>query len=89
MAVSTGKMSDRPSRGLAASCAVWSSVCRRATAEGALGSVREAAARAEVARAELVGLVPRAVLEAVPTERWSELDLGAERTIEARLDLAG
>ena len=35
--------------------------------------------------AELVGLVPRAVLEAVPATRWEELDLGPERTIEARL----
>jgi len=33
------------------------------------------AARAPVDRAELVGLVPPAVLAAVPTERWPELDL--------------
>jgi glutamate formiminotransferase len=43
------------------------------------------AAHAPVARAELVGLLPEAVLAAVPTERWSELDLGSSRTIEARL----
>jgi glutamate formiminotransferase len=43
------------------------------------------AARAAVAGAELVGLVPAAVLETVPTERYAELDLGPERTIEARL----
>lgn len=43
------------------------------------------AARAEVARAELVGLVPEAVLAATPPERWAQLDLGPERTIEARL----
>jgi glutamate formiminotransferase len=43
------------------------------------------AARAAVARAELVGLVPRPVLDAVPEERWDELDLAADRTIEARL----
>jgi glutamate formiminotransferase len=47
------------------------------------------ASRAEPARAELVGLVPAAVLEAVPTRRWPELDLGPSRTIEARLDEGG
>lgn len=35
--------------------------------------------------AELVGLVPAAVLRQVPSARWPALDLGAERTIEARL----
>lgn len=35
--------------------------------------------------AELVGLVPRAVLDAVPRARWAELDLGEDRTIESRL----
>jgi len=39
--------------------------------------------------AELVGLVPRRVLEAVDPARWAELDLGAERTIEARLAAVG
>ena len=39
------------------------------------------AARAPVARAELVGLVPAAVLEAVPEGRWVELDLGPDRTL--------
>jgi len=33
--------------------------------------------------AELVGLVPAALLERVPRERWVELDLSPERTIEA------
>jgi glutamate formiminotransferase len=47
------------------------------------------AGRAEVARAELVGLAPRAVVEAVPATRWSELDLDPSRTIEARLSGAG
>ena len=42
-----------------------------------------------IARAELVGLVPRAVLNTVPTERWTELDLAADRTIEARLERRG
>jgi glutamate formiminotransferase len=43
------------------------------------------AERAPVARAELVGLVPRSVLERTPVERWEQLDLAAGRTIEARL----
>ncbi len=43
------------------------------------------AALATVDRAELVGLVPAAVLEAVPAPRWAELDLGPSRTIEATL----
>jgi glutamate formiminotransferase len=43
----------------------------------------------EVEGAELVGLLPASVLEAVPQHRWSELDLGPERTIEARLEQAG
>ena len=44
---------------------------------------------APVARAELVGLLPRAVLEAVPRRRWAQLDLDAGRTIEARLEERG
>ncbi len=43
------------------------------------------AALAPVARAELVGLVPQAVLDAVPADRWAELDLSPSRTIEARV----
>ncbi len=43
------------------------------------------AAGAEVDGAELVGLLPEAVLLAVPQARWPELDLAADRTIEARL----
>lgn len=39
------------------------------------------------AGAELVGLVPRGVLDAVAPQRWSELDLAEDRTIEARLRL--
>ena len=38
---------------------------------------------------ELVGLLPRAVLEAIDPERWSALDLSPERTIEARLARRG
>lgn len=47
------------------------------------------ASRAPVARAELVGLVPRAVLDAAAPGRWAELDLDPSRTIEARLAQAG
>lgn len=42
-------------------------------------------ARAPVAKAELVGLLPASVLDAIPTDRWPELDLGEDRTIEGRL----
>jgi glutamate formiminotransferase len=47
------------------------------------------AALAPAAGAELVGLVPRAVLDATAPERWAALDLGPDRTIEARLALRG
>jgi hypothetical protein len=40
----------------------------------------------EVTGAELVGLVPAAVLHREPAGRWRELDLGEDRTIEARLE---
>jgi glutamate formiminotransferase len=43
------------------------------------------AAHAPIARAELVGLVPEAVLAATPERRWAALDLAPDRTIEARL----
>jgi glutamate formiminotransferase len=43
------------------------------------------AAQAPVAGAELVGLVPQDVLLAIAPERWDELDLGPDRTIEARM----
>jgi glutamate formiminotransferase len=43
------------------------------------------AAGATIERAELVGLVPEAVLRATPAEEWDALDLSADRTIEARL----
>jgi glutamate formiminotransferase / 5-formyltetrahydrofolate cyclo-ligase len=43
------------------------------------------AARAPVARAELVGLAPRSVLERTDRRRWTQLDLSDDRTIEARL----
>jgi hypothetical protein len=47
------------------------------------------ARRAEIERAELVGLVPAAVLDEIPAHRWSELDLDPSRTVEARLESAG
>ncbi|MFP4514339.1 MAG: glutamate formiminotransferase [Acidimicrobiales bacterium] len=40
-------------------------------------------------RAELVGLVPASVLERTPNHRWHELDLDADRTIEARVEARG
>src|SRR4051794_26662889 len=43
------------------------------------------AARASVAGAELVGLVPAGVLAAVAPERYQQLALGPDRPIEARL----
>lgn len=39
-----------------------------------------------VARAELVGLVPRSVLDTEDPQRWTQLDLSPERTIEAALE---
>jgi glutamate formiminotransferase len=38
-----------------------------------------------IERAELVGLAPRVVLDAIDPSRWAQLDLSEERTIEARL----
>jgi len=38
-----------------------------------------------VLRGELVGLAPRAMLSAIPSHRWPELDLSEDSTIEARL----
>jgi glutamate formiminotransferase len=44
-----------------------------------------AAAGGSADGAELVGLVPASVLASVPRTRWTQLDLDADRTIEARL----
>jgi glutamate formiminotransferase / 5-formyltetrahydrofolate cyclo-ligase len=41
---------------------------------------------APIERAELVGLLPRSVLELIPRRRWAQLDLDDTRTIEARLE---
>lgn len=38
-----------------------------------------------VAGCELVGLLPESVLRSVPEQRWAELDLASDRTIESRL----
>ncbi|MGH9303674.1 MAG: hypothetical protein ACRDZ5_04570, partial [Acidimicrobiales bacterium] len=43
------------------------------------------AARAAVARAELVGLLPRRVLHRIDRDRWTQLDLDGSKTIESRL----
>jgi glutamate formiminotransferase len=40
---------------------------------------------APVERGELVGLVPQAVLDAIAEERWAQVGVSADRTIEARL----
>ncbi len=47
------------------------------------------ASRAGVDRAELVGLLPAAVLDATSPGRWGELGLSSSATIEARLQEAG
>jgi glutamate formiminotransferase / 5-formyltetrahydrofolate cyclo-ligase len=41
--------------------------------------------KGEIAGCELVGLVPRAVLDAVERGRWEQLGLSANQTIESRL----
>ncbi|MGH9170232.1 MAG: hypothetical protein ACRD0Z_05100 [Acidimicrobiales bacterium] len=43
------------------------------------------AEQASIDHAELVGLIPAAVLAAVPRRRWAELGLSESSTIEARL----
>ncbi len=51
--------------------------------------VADAGAGARVEGAELVGLVPEAVLAAVPPARWAELGLSADATVESRLQPTG
>jgi glutamate formiminotransferase / 5-formyltetrahydrofolate cyclo-ligase len=46
---------------------------------------RVVATDAPVDAAELVGLLPGRVLERIAEARWEELDVGADRTVEARL----
>lgn len=43
------------------------------------------AEHAQIARAELVGLLPARVLAVIPRARWAQLDIGNERTIEWRI----
>jgi len=45
------------------------------------------ASQAEIARAELVGLIGARALSRIPAERWQQLDLSDDRTIESRLAL--
>ena len=45
--------------------------------------------QAPIRRAELVGLVPRAVLERTDRAWWTRLGLAEDRTIEARLEAKG
>jgi glutamate formiminotransferase / 5-formyltetrahydrofolate cyclo-ligase len=59
------------------------------TAVGPLEVYEQVAAQVPVARAELVGLVPRAVLDRIDPVDWARLDLSVERTIEARLGERG
>lgn len=47
------------------------------------------AERIPVERAELVGLAPAFTLEAIDPDRWDQLDLAPERTIEGRLAQRG
>ncbi len=58
--------------------------------EQAYRAVTESAGQRGVAvtGAELVGLAPAAVVEAVPPEAWETLDLSPGRTVEARLRAA-
>lgn len=57
----------------------------------AFDRVRELAGDAGVAvsHAELVGLLPRAVLQRIPSSRWREVDVDDERTVERRLEVLG
>ena len=58
-------------------------------AVGPAAVVDRIAAQAPVAGCELVGLVPRSVLDTIDQGRWEALDLSADRTIEAGLAAAG
>jgi glutamate formiminotransferase len=48
-------------------------------------AVRAQARGCSVLRGELVGLAPRAMVGAIPTHRWPELDLSPDTTIEGRM----
>jgi hypothetical protein len=53
---------------------------------GPAGCYDAVAGLAEVRAAELVGLVPREVLDGIDPNRYVQLDVGPDRTIEARLE---
>lgn len=53
---------------------LYDAVSRLVTAKGA-----------RVRRGELVGLLPKEVLDAIPSDRWAQLGLSDQSTIEARL----
>jgi glutamate formiminotransferase len=53
---------------------IYDAVAERAQARGC-----------PVLRGELVGLAPRAMVSAIPTHRWPELDLSQDTTIEGRM----
>lgn len=57
----------------------------RPSAVGPMHAWDAVAHHAHIDHAELVGLVPMSVLESTPRDRWEELDLSQERTIEWRL----
>lgn len=59
------------------------------TAVGPAEVYDRVAAQLPIERAELVGLVPARVLDAIGAARWDQLDLAPARTIEARLEEAG
>jgi glutamate formiminotransferase len=42
-----------------------------------------------VSRAELVGLLPLDVLVQIASQRWTELDLDEDRTVERRIERLG
>ncbi len=44
------------------------------------------AQHANIARAELVGLMPKNALIKIDVSRWTQLDIGVDKTIEARFD---
>ena len=52
---------------------------------GPMAAYDSVSAHAQVDRAELVGLLPVSVLEQIPRNRWEQLDLAMEKTIEWRL----
>jgi glutamate formiminotransferase len=52
---------------------------------GPMQAYHAVAERVKIDRAELVGLLPAVVLAEIPRDRWEQLDLSVEKTIEWRL----